>query len=158
MLCQEVPPFELGAAAAWVIVGVGLALLLVIARELRNVPASLLVLMATAFLDMVGLFVVVPLVPFYVKTLEADGATLFGLRVGHGLLTGLVVSSFTAAQLLAAPWWGRLSDHRGRRPVLLIALAATAAAFLLFGFAESLWLLALSRIVQGAGGGTESAT
>ncbi len=154
MLCDVADPLVIPATAGWVLAAVGAALLVVIARELRNVPASLLVLMATAFLDMVGLFVVVPLLPFYVQTLERQGGTLLGVPLGHGLLTGLVVSSFTAAQLASAPWWGRLSDQRGRRPALLIALAASAAAFLLFGFAESLWLLALSRIVQGAGGGT----
>jgi MFS family permease len=154
MLADGVEPLSLPAGAGWALAAVGIALLAVIARELRNVPSSLLVLMATAFLDMAGLFVVVPLLPFYVKSFEQQGATLFGLPLGHGLLTGLVVSSYTAAQLLSAPWWGRLSDQRGRRPALLIALAASAFAFLLFGFAESLWLLALSRIVQGAGGGT----
>ncbi|MFY9341959.1 MAG: MFS transporter [Planctomycetota bacterium] len=130
------------------------ALVAVLARELRHVPKNLLVLMAAAFLDMVGLFVVVPILPFYVQTLAANGGTLFGLQLDEGKLTGLVVAAFTAAQLVSAPFWGRLSDSAGRRPVLLIALLASAAAFLLFGFAESLWLLMLSRLVQGAGGGT----
>ncbi len=50
--------------------------------------------------------------------------------------------------------WGRFSDRVGRRPTLLIALSASAIAYLIFGFAHSLLLLFLSRIVQGAGGGT----
>src|SRR5712692_10695014 len=50
--------------------------------------------------------------------------------------------------------WGRFSDRVGRRPTLLIALGAAGIAYLIFGFATSLWLLFLSRIVQGAGGGT----
>ena len=50
--------------------------------------------------------------------------------------------------------WGRFSDRVGRRPTLLIALAAAAIAYLIFGFAHSLLLLFLSRVVQGAGGGT----
>src|ERR1041385_8903269 len=50
--------------------------------------------------------------------------------------------------------WGRFSDRVGRRPALLIALSASAIAYLIFGFAQSLWLLLLSRVVQGAGGGT----
>ena len=140
--------------AIGVLATIALLLVVVLACELRNVPKSLLVLMAAAFLDMVGLFMVMPILPFYVKAFAADGVTLFGEQIAAGTLTGLVVSSFTIAQLLSAPWWGRLSDRRGRRPVLLIALAASAVAFLLFGFAESLWLVMLSRIVQGAGGGT----
>lgn len=144
----------LSPAVAAVLVGLGLALVTVLVRELRQVPARLLVLMATAFVDMVGLFMVVPILPFYVQAFGAGEAELSGHRLGTGTLTGLVVSSFTVAQLLSAPWWGRASDRWGRRPVLLIALAASAAAFLLFGFAESLWMLVLSRVVQGAGGGT----
>src|SRR2546430_13674827 len=50
--------------------------------------------------------------------------------------------------------WGRFSDRVGRRPTLLIAIGAAGIAYLIFGFATSLWLLFLSRIVQGAGGGT----
>jgi MFS family permease len=64
------------------------------------------------------------------------------------------VSSFSVAQLLSAPLWGRFSDRLGRRPALLIALAAAAVAYVIFGFASSLAVLFLSRIVQGAGGGT----
>jgi MFS family permease len=110
--------------------------------------------MATAFLDMVGLLMIVPLLPFYVKRLAGDGVDFFGLTLETGLLSGLVVSAFTVAQLLSAPLWGRCSDRLGRRPVLLIALGASALAYLVFGFADSLWLLMLSRLVQGAGGGT----
>src|SRR5258705_7176007 len=50
--------------------------------------------------------------------------------------------------------WGRFSDRVGRRPTLIIALGASAIAYLIFGFANSLLLLFLSRLVQGAGGGT----
>src|SRR2546429_2928273 len=67
---------------------------------------------------------------------------------------GFIVASFTLAQLLSAPVWGRFSDRVGRRPTLLIALGASAIAYLIFGFAHSLLLLFLSRLVQGAGGGT----
>jgi MFS family permease len=141
-------------AASAVIIAIGLALLIVSGNELRRVQRSLLVLMATAFLDMVGLFMVIPILPFYVQSLGRNGGTLFGWQLGEGQLTGLVVSAFTVAQLLSAPFWGRMSDKRGRRPVLLVALIASAAAFLVFAFADSLWLLLLSRLIQGAGGGT----
>ena len=154
MLCQEATPPAIDATTTWVLSGLGLALLLVVARELRQVPAKLIVLMATAFLDMVGVFLVAPLLVFYVARFQQQGVLLFGLPATAGVLTGLVVTSYTVAQSLSAPWWGRYSDRHGRRPALLIALAASAAAFLLFGFAESLWVLVLSRLVQGAGGGT----
>jgi MFS family permease len=69
-------------------------------------------------------------------------------------VVGLLVSSFSVAQLLSAPLWGRFSDRFGRRPALLVALAASAIAYVIFGFADSLFVLFLSRVVQGAGGGT----
>ena len=64
------------------------------------------------------------------------------------------MSAFTAAQLLSAPLWGRFSDRYGRRPALLVGLTASCIAYVVFAFATSIWLLLLSRIVQGAGGGT----
>jgi MFS family permease len=76
------------------------------------------------------------------------------MHLGIGILSGVIASAFTVAQLLSSPMWGRFSDKFGRRPALLIALSAAGVAYLVFGFAESLWLLFLSRIVQGAGGGT----
>lgn len=104
---------------------------------------KLLVLMITAFVDMVGLLMVVPLLPFY--ALDLGGA---------GLIVGVLVSSFSLAQLISAPLWGRVSDRYGRRPALLAGLVFSAAAYVVFAFATSLWLLLLSRLIQGAGGGT----
>jgi MFS family permease len=133
---------------------IGAGLLWVLFREVRKIPAKLFVLMATAFLDMVGLLIIVPLLPFYVKKFGGDGVTVFGITLGIGELCGIIVSAFTVAQLLSAPLWGRFSDRFGRRPAMLVALGASAVAYLIFGFADSLLLLFLSRLVQGAGGGT----
>src|SRR5258707_7729092 len=129
-------------------------LLYVLWREVRKIPAKLFTLMATAFVDMLGLLMIIPLLPFYVKTLGGSGVDMFGFHLGIGTIMGFIVASFTLAQLLSAPMWGRFSDRVGRRPTLLIALGASAIAYLIFGFAHSLLLLFLSRLVQGAGGGT----
>lgn len=129
-------------------------LLYVLWREVRKIPAKLFILMATAFVDMVGLLMIIPLLPFYVKTLGGEGINFLGMHFGIGLIIGFIVSAFTVAQLLSAPMWGRFSDRVGRRPTLLIALGASAIAYLIFGFAHSLLVLFLSRMVQGAGGGT----
>ncbi len=103
----------------------------------------LIALIAVCFVDMIGLMIVAPLLPF------------FALRLGAApSLVGPLVSSFAVAQLLASPLWGRISDRYGRRPVLLIGLAASALAYLIFGFANALWLLFVCRLVQGFGGGT----
>lgn len=104
---------------------------------------KLLILIITAFVDMVGLLMVLPLMPYYARTLGASA-----------LMVTLLVGSFTAAQLVSAPLWGRFSDRYGRRPALLVGLGSAAIAYVVFAFAGSLWLLLLSRVVQGAGGGT----
>jgi MFS family permease len=92
---------------------------------------------------MMGTFLVLPLLPFYAKEL---GASAF--------VYTCLVSAFSLATLISAPFWGRFSDRHGRRPAVMIALGASALAYLVFGFATSLWMLLLSRLVQGAGGGT----
>lgn len=110
---------------------------------------KLWILMITAFIDMVGLLMVIPLLPFYAKSLGEGG-----------LIVGMLVSSFAVAQLLTAPLWGRVSDVYGRRPALLVGLGASAISFVIFGYAlqlpHPLFFLFLSRLVQGAGGGTVS--
>ena len=110
--------------------------------------------MATAFLDMVGLLMIIPLLPFYVKTFGGDGINVLGIHFGIGIMVGFIIAAFTVAQLLSAPMWGRLLRSRRTPARYMIALAASGIAYLIFGFANSLLLLFLSRLVQGAGGGT----
>ncbi len=104
---------------------------------------QLSILIATCAIDMVGFAMIFPLLPYYALNLHATPE-----------LIGLMTAAFSGAQLLAAPYWGRFSDRYGRRPALLIGLLASATAYLIFGLANALWLLFLSRLVQGAGGGT----
>ena len=101
------------------------------------------VLMAVAFVDMIGLMLVLPLLPLYALHLHASATTI-----------GFLTASFPVAQLLASPVWGRVSDRYGRRPALLVGLTASALAYVVFGLAGSLWLLFVSRFIQGLGGGT----
>ena len=105
----------------------------------------LAVLYAAVLVDMMGFGIVLPLLPFYATALGASplGVTLIG-------------ASFSAMQLAAAPLWGRVSDRKGRRPLLIAGLFASSVSYLVFGLAHSLWLLLLSRIVAGAAGGTIS--
>lgn len=105
--------------------------------------AKLWVLMITAFVDMLGLVIVLPLLPFYATKLGANATTV-----------GALIAAFSVAQLASAPVWGRFSDRYGRRPALLCGLLISAVAYIIFAFADSLWLLMLSRIIQGFGGGT----
>ncbi|MBI4419925.1 MAG: MFS transporter [Gemmatimonadetes bacterium] len=109
----------------------------------RDAMKRVSVLMATAFVDMLGVAMVFPLVPFYALRLEAQP-----------WMIGWIIASFSIAQLTSSPLWGRVSDRYGRRPALLVGLGASAVAFVIFAYAAHWWLLLLSRIVQGAGGGT----
>jgi MFS family permease len=104
---------------------------------------QLSILILTAFVDMIGFSIVFPLMPFYAVKFKATPA-----------MVGLLISSYSIAQLLFSPIWGRVSDRYGRRPALLIGLFASAMAYVVFGYADSLWLLLASRVIQGAGGGT----
>ncbi|MDH4131683.1 MAG: MFS transporter [Gemmatimonadota bacterium] len=107
--------------------------------ELRQLS----ILIAACAIDMVGFAMVFPLLPFYALRLDASPFVI-----------GVLTASFSVAQLITAPYWGRFSDRHGRRPALLIGLVAAAIAYMVFGLADSVWLLLLSRLVQGAGGGT----
>jgi multidrug resistance protein len=92
----------------------------------------------TVFLDLVGFGIVLPLLPFYATEL---GASPFEV--------GLIIASYSAMQFLFAPIWGSLSDRYGRRPLLLVGLFGSAASYLVFGLAQSLEVLLLSRVIAG---------
>ena len=104
---------------------------------------KLIVLFVIAFVDTIGAALVVPILPFY--------ATRYG---ASAFLVGLLVSSFSVAQLASAPVWGRLSDKYGRRPAILAGLTISALSYIVFAFATSWQVLLISRLVQGLGGGT----
>jgi MFS family permease len=99
--------------------------------------------MFTAFVDMVGSTMILPLIPFYATRMGANGAML-----------GVILASFAVAQLVSAPGWGRFSDRYGRRPAILVGLLVSSAAYVVFAFTDTLPLLLISRFVQGVGGGT----
>ena len=65
----------------------------------------------------------------------ADPAVLRPRARGHSRAIGQLIAAFSIAQLVAAPFWGRLSDRYGRRPALLIGLLASAIAYVVFGLA-----------------------
>ena len=103
----------------------------------------------TVFLDLVGFGIVAPLMPFYVESMG-----------GSALTVGVLFSCFSAAQFVATPLLGKLSDRFGRRPIILFSLAGNAAAMVLFAFATKaslLPLLFISRILAGATAGNLSA-
>lgn len=110
-------------------------------------------LMFTVFVDMVGFLMILPILPLFAERLGATAT-----------LIGLMSSTYAVAQLATAPAWGRMSDGRGRRPMMMLGVAIAGVAHLVFGIASTDWaldrfdstglivLLFLSRLVQGAGG------
>ena len=106
----------------------------------------MLILFFIVFIDLIGFGVIIPLLPFYAEFYQASPATV-----------GLVMATYSLTQFLAAPFWGRLSDRIGRRPVLLISLAGAALSYVWLGFAESLWMLFAARAAGGAMAGNISA-
>ena len=96
-------------------------------------------------IDMLGFSLILPLLPYYANTFGAGT-----------MATGLLIGSYALAQLIGSPMLGRLSDRFGRRPILLISVFGTFVGFLLMGFANSLWMLFVARILDGVTGGNIS--
>jgi DHA1 family tetracycline resistance protein-like MFS transporter len=107
--------------------------------------SPLIIIFVTIFIDLVGFGIVIPVLPLYA---EKFGASEF--------VVGILLAIYSAMQFLAAPLLGRLSDRVGRRPVLLFSLIGTSLGFLLMGFAHTLWLLFVARIIDGITGGNIS--
>ena len=95
--------------------------------------------------DVLGLTIILPLLPFYAEKFGASPAVV-----------GLLVSSYALCQLIAGPILGRWSDHMGRRPLLLVSQVGTLIGFLILAYANALWLIFLSRIIDGLTAGNLS--
>ncbi|MBP6715791.1 MAG: MFS transporter [Acidobacteria bacterium] len=106
---------------------------------------ALTFILLTVFIDMLGLGILIPVLPFVVRQFSESALTL-----------GLLSMSFALFQFFAAPILGRLSDRHGRRPLLLMSLFGSGLGYVLFGLAHSLVLLFIARIVDGITGGNVS--
>jgi MFS transporter, DHA1 family, tetracycline resistance protein len=103
--------------------------------------SSLVPIFLIVFIDLLGFGLILPLLPFYAESFGASS-----------VMVGLLIASYSAMQFIGAPILGRLSDRWGRRPVLLISQLGTFTGFILLGFAASLPMLFLSRIIDGISG------
>jgi MFS transporter, DHA1 family, tetracycline resistance protein len=111
----------------------------------RPLPPGFGTIWTTVAVDLIGFGVVLPLLPLYAERFHASAATV-----------GALFASFSVAQLVLVPVWGRVSDRIGRKPVLILSLVGTAIGTLLTGLAGSLVLLFVGRIVDGASGASVS--
>ena len=101
----------------------------------------ILPILVIVFVDLLGLSIIIPLLPLYAARFSATP-----------LVIGILQATYPTMQFLGAPILGRLSDRFGRKPILVISQIGTLAGFILLGFANTLWLLFLSRVIDGLSG------
>src|SRR5688572_25866902 len=104
--------------------------------------AALGFIFAVILLDLVGLTILIPVQVYIVRQYSDDA-----------LMVTLMMVIYAAAQFFAAPLLGALSDRYGRRPVLLLSVLGSAFGYYLFGVGGALWVLLLSRLIDGITGG-----
>ncbi len=115
-------------------------------RSSQNVEEKLnvkkiLPIFVIVLIDLLGLTIIIPLMPLY--------ATAFGAAP---LMIGALGAAYPVMQFIGAPLLGRISDRVGRKPVLMVSQIGTLTGFLILGFANSLWLLFVARILDGISG------
>lgn len=106
---------------------------------------TLALVFVTVFLDLLGVGILIPIIPYLVRQFQTDATTV-----------GVLSLSYSAAQFIASPILGVLSDRYGRRPILVFSIFGSAIGYFLFGWAGSLWLMFFARIVDGITGGNIS--
>jgi MFS family permease len=107
--------------------------------------AALIVLFLTVFIDLLGFGIVVPFLPLYAERMHVGALGI-----------GLVLSLYSLMQFLCAPVLGRISDHIGRRPIIMLGLLGSAAGYMVYGLATSFAWLLFSRAIHGACAATVS--
>ena len=110
----------------------------------REAPA-LVVLFGVVFINLVGFGLVIPLLPFFGQSLNAEAWQI-----------ALMFSAYSLGQFFAEPFWGRLSDRIGRKPVLLITVTANALGYLMLAFVPNIWVAIAVRLFTGLGAGNIS--
>lgn len=111
----------------------------------QHSPRALYVLLLVVFINLVGFGLVIPLLPFYAQALNANPWQVTAL-----------FSAYSLGQFLAEPFWGRLSDRIGRRPVLIVTIMANTASYIALAFAPSIAAAFLIRFLSGVGSGNIS--
>jgi MFS transporter, DHA1 family, tetracycline resistance protein len=106
----------------------------------KNQRSPLVIAFFTIFLDLLGFGIIIPVNSFYVQSLGAGPAVITCLSASYSLM-----------QFLFAPFWGRLSDKIGRRPVILISVAASCAGHLIFGLSSTIFTIFAARLLAGFG-------
>src|SRR5690242_21778016 len=96
-------------------------------------------------MDIVGMSIIFPVAPYIVQHYSGDA-----------LMVTMLTVIYAGAQFFAAPALGKISDRVGRRPVLLVSVFGSAVGYFIFGLGGALWVLFLSRMIDGITGGNIS--
>ncbi|WHY03567.1 MFS transporter [Neobacillus sp. DY30] len=99
---------------------------------------ALLILFLVMFLVMIGFGIIIPVLPFYAEEMGASPTQL-----------GLLMAVYSLMQLIFAPFWGKLSDRIGRKPIMMIGIAGLSLSFFIQAMATDLWMLFAARIIGG---------
>ncbi len=113
--------------------------------NLDQKPEGFAIVWSTIAIDQIGFGIFIPVLALYAQDFGASPLTI-----------GLLSATWAAAQMVTAPIGGRLSDRIGRKPVLLFSLAGTAIGSFIAGFAGSLTLLFVGRLIDGMSGASVS--
>jgi MFS family permease len=111
----------------------------------RRFDPALITLFAVVFINMAGFGLVIPLLPFFASSLDAPAWQVT-----------LMFSAYSLGQFFAEPYWGKLSDRIGRKPVLLITTLANVAGYAALAFAPTIWWAIGIRMFTGLGAGNIS--
>jgi DHA1 family tetracycline resistance protein-like MFS transporter len=101
-----------------------------------------IIIILTVLIDVLGLGIIIPVLPFYVESFGASATTLT-----------LLFSVYALFSFVSGPFLGALSDKIGRRPVLIMSIFSTAVGWFVFASAHVMWLLFLGRIIDGMAAG-----
>jgi MFS transporter, DHA1 family, tetracycline resistance protein len=114
-------------------------------REASPPPWAALSLIGIIFLNMLGFGIIVPLLPFYAKSFDAPTWQI-----------ALIFSAFSVGTFFGEPFWGRLSDKYGRKPLLIMTIAANGLCYLALAFAPNAWAAFAIRLLGGLFSGNGS--
>lgn len=96
------------------------------------------ILFVTVLIDLIGFGIIIPILPFMAPQVGADNMDI-----------ALLIASYSIFGAIVGPFWGKLSDRIGRKPVLLICLSGAAVSYVILAFAHTLTMLYVSRIIAG---------
>ncbi len=107
----------------------------------------LLPILGVTFIDILGFSILLPILPYFVKSFGSSDVTV-----------GLLFSVFALCQFLAGPIWGNVSDRIGRKKVLIVSQIGATIGWFMLAFAHSIGMVFLARVVEGTSGGNISVT